>query len=431
MKTTASSRVRWLLVWWIALMGAVSYLDRVNISIAGHTIATDFHLTNPQLGLVFSAFTIGYGAFQLIGGWAADRFGPRRTLTFGAVWWAAFTILTASVPLTMAGALLVFLLVRFMLGAGESVMYPSSNRWMADWIPKVERGLANGIIFAGVGAGAAITPPIIVAIMIYFGWREAFWVCGFIGLVVGIGWYKLARDRPEEHQSVSPQELKTIREGTLDQNVTMEGRVAWSAILKSKDVWGITISYFCYGYVAYIFLTWFFIYLTTVRGLTLKKGSLYTMLPLVAMSVCSALGGLISDAVSRRWGRRVGRCGVAVFGLGLAAVLLTIGALASSATVGALIMAGGAGALYLSQSSYWALSADLGGPSAGSVSGFMNMWAQAGSAITAVLTPIIAIHQGWLASFLIAAGFCAVGSLTWLIVDPDRTLTAKLPVERI
>ncbi|HEX5410712.1 MAG TPA: MFS transporter [Terriglobia bacterium] len=425
MKRIGPSRVRWLLVGWIALTGAVSYLDRVNISIAGHTISEQFHLSNPELGLVFSAFTIGYGAFQLVGGWAADRFGPRRVLTFGAVWWAVFTVLTTSVPASVFGALLLFLLIRFMLGAGESVMYPSSNRWLADWIPKAERGLANGIIFAGVGAGAAVTPPIIAVIMMHYGWREAFWFCGLLGLLIGLGWYLLARDRPEEHPRVNPQELKLIREGTLNEEASVQRRAPWGAILKSKDVWGITISYFCYGYVAYIFLTWFFIYLTTVRGFTLKKGSLYTMLPLAAMSVCSAVGGLISDAVSKKWGRRVGRCGIAVLGLGLAAILLALGALSSSATTGALIMAAGAGSLYLSQSSYWAVSADLGGPSAGTVSGFMNMWAQAGSAITAVVTPIIAIHFSWMASFMVTAGFCVVGSVVWLFVNPDRPLATE------
>jgi ACS family glucarate transporter-like MFS transporter len=429
MEKTGSSRVRWLLVWWIALTGAVSYLDRVNISIAGHTISQEFHLSNPELGLVFSAFTVGYGAFQLVGGWAADRFGPRLTLTFGAVWWAVFTVLTTVVPAGMADALLVFLLIRFMLGAGESVMYPSSNRWLADWIPKIERGLANGIIFAGVGAGAALTPPIIAAVMIHYGWKEAFWFCGFLGLLIGLGWYWLARDRPEEHIRVTTQELKLIREGTLAQKVSITRRAPWRAILKSKDVWGITISYFCYGYAAYIFFTWFFIYLTTVRGFTIGKGSFYTMLPLLAMSVCSALGGLISDELCKKWGRRIGRCGIAVFGLGLAAVFVALGALSSSATVGALIMAAGAGALYLSQSSYWAVSADLGGPSAGTVSGFMNMWAQAGSAITAVVTPIIAAHISWMASFIVTAAFCVIGSAAWLFVNPDRPLVAEKPAD--
>ena len=404
-------------------MGAVSYLDRVNISIAGQTIAAEYHLTTTDLGLVFSAFTVGYAIFQLIGGWAADRFGPRRTLMFGVFWWTVFTILTASVPRRMSGALLLFLLFRFMLGAGESVIYPSSNRWMANWIPDAERGFANGIIFAGIGAGAALTPPIIAEIMMHYGWRVAFWICGFLGLAVGVGWYRMARDSPEQHLGVSRQELTLISEGTMDRETSLKRRISWAVILRSKDVWALTLSYFCYGYVAYIFFAWFFIYLTTVRGLTFKRGSFYTMLPFIAMSLCSALGGFVSDTISKRWGRRLGRCGVAMLGMSLAAMFIACGTLTRGATGSAVIMAAGAGALYLAQSSYWALSADLGGPSSGSLSAFMNMGAQVGGAVTTVLTAFIAVHLGWTTSFITAAAFCAIGSLSWLFVNPDCLLT--------
>src|SRR5262249_6227973 len=157
-----------------------------------------------------------------------------------------------------------------------------------------------------------------------------------------------------------------------------------------------------------------FIYLTTVLGLTVKAGSYYSMLPFIAMSVCSAFGGLASDIVSRRWGRKWGRCGVAAFGLGLASVFVAFGSTVHSPAAASVVLAGGAGALYLSQSSYWALSADLGQGSAGAVSGMMNMGAQTGSAVTAALTPVIASRVGWTSSFLIAAGFCAVGAVIWL-----------------
>ena len=80
------TRVRWLLVVWVAFMGAVSFLDRVNISIAGPSISQQFQLTNEQLGKVFSAFFMGYALFQIPAGWAADRWGPRRVLAFGAAW---------------------------------------------------------------------------------------------------------------------------------------------------------------------------------------------------------------------------------------------------------------------------------------------------------------------------------------------------------
>ena len=419
------SRFRWLLVVWIAVIGAISYLDRVNISIAGHNIAQEFHLSNPQLGWVFSAFTIGYMLCQIPGGWLADRFGPRKVLTLGALWWAAFTSLTASVPGGIASALVFFWTVRFLLGVGESVMYPSSNRWLANWIPTAERGLANGIIFAGVGAGAAFTPPIIATIMQHYGWRASFHFCALLGIVGGLIWLWLARNRPDQHPWVNEAELDFIAQGIGSPGGESTPRLPWSVLFSSKDVWGVTLSYFCYGYTAYIFFTWFFIYLTTVRGLNLKTGSYYTMLPFVAMSVCSAGGGILSDGITRRWGRKWGRCGVGTLGLAGAAVFVGLGSLAHSATTASIILAGGAGSLYIAQSSYWSVSADLGGSSSGTLSGLMNMGAQTGSAITAVLTPVIALRLGWTASFVVAGVLCFLGAIAWLFVDPEKRLSTE------
>jgi len=143
------------------------------------------------------------------------------------------------------------------------------------------------------------------------------------------------------------------------------------------------------------------------------------MLPFLAMALGSLLGGWISDRLTRGWGKRVGRCGLAVVGIGLAAVFIALGTQVASAQLASVVLAGGAGALYLSQSSFWSVTADIGGKSAGSVSGIMNMGGQIGGALTASLTPVIAKHFGWTTSFLVAAALCAVGSLAWLLVHPE------------
>jgi ACS family glucarate transporter-like MFS transporter len=411
--------VRWLLVFWMLVISAVSYLDRVNISIAGPSIEHDFHLDHIQLGWVFSAWVLGYALFQAPSGRLADRFGPRKILLLGTVWWAVFTALTALAPANIAGSLAILVLVRFLLGVGESIVYPASNRLVAAWIPSHERGLANGLIFAGVGLGAAVTPPLIAYIIYHYGWRWSLSACGLIGLVIGGLWFLIARDEPEQHPWASPKEVSYISAGLP--NVEKQS-LPWLTILGSRNVWVVTASYFGFGYVAYIFFTWFFTYLSTVRGLNLKASAGYAMLPFAAMAVCSSIGGWISDRLTKAYGKRVGRCFTACAATVLAAVFVAVGTHVADARLASVVLAGGAGALYLSQSAFWSVSSDIGGRSAGSVSGVMNMGGQLGGATTASLTPFVAKHFGWEMSFWVAAGFCFLGALAWLLVDPDEQL---------
>src|SRR6202167_20215 len=228
------SRVRWFLVFWLFILSAVSYLDRVNISIASGSVADAYHLNDVQLGKVFSAMLVGYALFQTVGGRLADRFGPRRVLAGGVAWWGIFTALTAMVPAKIAGALFIFVMVRFLLGAGEAVIYPSANQFIARWIPTSERGIANGWIFAGVGAGAGLTPLLITQIMVRYGWRTSFWVCSLIGLAGGAVWFVIARDNPTEHAGVSASEVIFIRSGLteVEPKGDVKPLVPWGRVLQ-------------------------------------------------------------------------------------------------------------------------------------------------------------------------------------------------------
>jgi MFS transporter, ACS family, glucarate transporter len=434
---TVPSRLRWFLVLWLFVLSAISYLDRVNISIAGGSIADAYDLSDVQLGKIFSAMLLGYALFQTVGGRLADRFGSRRVLAAGVVWWGIFTSLTALVPPKIKGALLIFVSVRFFLGAGEAVIYPSANQFVSRWIPVRERGLANGLIFAGVGAGAGFTPPLVTYLMVRYGWRSSFWVCAVVGLLAGAVWFIAARDKPEEHPRISRQELETIHSGlksiVLSESLQAKGDpknsglMPWSRVLGSVEVWAITVSYFCYGYVAWIFFSWFFLYLARVRGLNLKASAVYAALPPLAMVVGCLLGGALNDWLTKLRGPRVGRSGVAVLGIAGAGAFIAFGSHVESARLASVILAGGAGLLYVSQSSFWSVTADIAGSSSGSVSGFMNMGGQFGGAITASLTPWIASRFGWTSSFLVAAGLCALGAASWLFVDPAKSLAEQTP----
>jgi ACS family glucarate transporter-like MFS transporter len=421
MSTPQNSRIRWLLIWWMFLVSAIAYLDRVNISIAGQAIAKEFHLDNVRLGWVFSAFVLGYALFQAPGGSLADRIGPRKILALGVLWWGIFTALITFLSANVAGLLILLIAVRFLLGMGEAVVYPASNCIVAAWIPSTERGMANGIIFTGVGFGAGVTPPLISYLMLHQGWRASFWASALLGLAAGAIWYVIARDKPAQHPWISAQEASLIGAGLPKQqsDVFATAKIPWLAILRNPNVLAVTFSYFTYGYAAYIFFSWFYIYLNSVRKLNLRESSYYTMLPFLAMSIGSLLGGWLSDRFTKNWGKRVGRCYLASAAIALCAVFIALGTQVESARLASLVLAGGAGALYLSQSSFWSISADIGKQFAGSVSGFMNMGGQFGGALTASLTPALASHFGWTTSFLVAACLCVAGALAWLRVQPE------------
>jgi ACS family glucarate transporter-like MFS transporter len=431
MSNPAHGRTRWILIAWLFVLSALGYLNRVNMSVAGSSIIKEFHLSQIQLGWVFSAFTLGYALFQAPTGRLADRFGPRRVLALATIWWAVFMGLTALAPAGIAGALIVLLALRFALGMGVAAIYPSSNQVVARWIPSAERGVANGWIFAGVGAGAGVAPPLITYLLLHGGWRWSFWVCAAIGLAAGLVWYLVARDRPEQHAWMTPREAEHIRSGLpLHPAGASTKALPWGTILGSKEVLLVSLSYFAFCYAANIFFTWFFIYLSTVRHLDLKSSAFFGMLPFLAMAICSPLGGGISDYLTKHFGKRTGRCGIAVVCIGLSALFIALGTLVADARLASIVLACGAGALYLSQSSFWSVTADIAGPSAGTVSGVMNMIGQFGGVVAPSLTPLLAAQFGWSAAFLVAAGLGVVGSLAWLLVNPERTLLGK-SVERI
>lgn len=414
--------IRAVLVFCLFLLSAIAFLDRTNLTIAGPQISREFHLDNVHLGWVISAFLVGYAASQVLAGWIAVRLGPRRALTLGVLWWGIFTLSTALVSSTVPGALIVLIAVRFALGVGEAIIYPASNQFVAQWIPVSERGRVNGVIFAGVGAGAGLTPPLLASIIAGYGWRAAFWFSSAIGILAGIVWFLIARDAPEAHPLLSPAELRTIQAGRAPL-APEKPPVPWSAILRSRTVFLLTFACFTFGYIAWIFLGWFYLYMAQARGLNLKASAFYTMFPFVAMTLFCIGGGVLGDWLTARRGLRAGRCGPGIFSLLGTAALLIVGSRVPSAPAAALTLAAGVGILYISQSSYWSVTADIAGPHAGVVSAVMNMGAQIGGAVTASLTPWIAQNFGWTYSFLTAAILGIAGAIAWLGVDPETALS--------
>ena len=429
-------RVRYFLAFWLFVLSGVAFLDRTNLSIAGLQISTEYGLGNQRLGWIFSAFLIGYAGFQLPAGWLSARFGPRRVLTLGVMSWGVATVLTALLPSNLRYAVALLIAIRFILGAGESVIYPAANQFVARWVPLQERGFINGLIFAGVGAGSGLTPPLLTWLITHHGWRAAFWFSAIVGFAVGAVWWWTSRDTPEEHPAMTAEELVEIRDGLsfgatpVKPAAESETKISWSAIFHRKDLPALMIGYFSFGYISWIFFSWFFLYMAQVRGFDLKSSARYAMLPFLSMTLFCLVGGALSDRLTAKHGLRVGRCVLASVALVLTAIFLVLGSQVHSPQLAGFILAGGAGALYLSQSSFWSVSVDIAGRSSGVFSSIVNTGGQLGGAVTASLTPWIAQRYGWTTSFAVASVFALVGAVCWLTVHPERPLQVEAVPEQ-
>ena len=254
------TRVRWYVVLLLAVTAGLTYIDRLNLGIAGKYIQEEFRFNTQPMGWILGAFSLGYAIFHVPGGWLADRFGARRVLAGAILWFSVFTAMTAIAPslpiFKLLGAAWLFVIVRFVMGLGEAAAMPVGNKMMAYWLSDKERAFGTSIFLAGVGAGGITAPFLIAWIVKGWGWRPAFIFLGIAGLMLAALWYVVVRDRPDEHPWVNAAELAIIRRSlTPDLNARLApGKVSvpWLRVLSSPSMWGLMISHFCLVYPVYI-----------------------------------------------------------------------------------------------------------------------------------------------------------------------------------
>ena len=421
--SSSPNPLRWLILGLLFCISVVTYIDRVNISVTARHMMPALGLTDQDMGFIFSAFVMGYALFQIPGGWLGDRWGARIILTLALLWWSCFTALTAMAatsslagPLGIVGALA---LVRFLLGVGEAVALPNFNRAVTDWLPARERGLGIGIAIGGIGVGAAITPPMTAWIMVNYGWQTAFYLSAALGLFLAGIWWLLARDRPSDHPWTH---MNSTSSASANPPGLVSPAIPWDALMRIPTLWWLVLSYSCLGYVAYVYMSWFYLYLVNVRGFDVLRGGFFAAAPFLAILVSCPLGGWVTDRLVLRYGTTPGRKIVGMAGMLLAAGSIGLGALVESPYLAIASLSLGAGWLYFTVGAYWASTSDLSKTHAGSLSGLMNMGANIGGTISPTLTPWIANQWGWPLSLGTAALIALIGGILWLWIDPGKGL---------
>jgi ACS family glucarate transporter-like MFS transporter len=427
--SASQKRKRKQILFLVMLSVALTYLARVNLSVAGHAVQLDLHFTTVTMGWVFSAFLLGYALLQVPSGWAADRFGPRRVVAVAVLVWAVFTALTSLVTTLpfVQGATLVaaFMLVRFMVGVGEAACFPAGNKLVANWMGPEARGWGASFNVIGVGLGGAVTPPLITWVLLRWGWRWSFYVCAAIGVIFAFVWYLVVRNRPEPVRSMQAEQEGNQFAPSLGKESTPDRQaVPWARLFKSPSVWGLILGYFCQGYPIYFYYTWIFIYLTRVRGLTVQQGGMWGMLPYLSIAILAPFGGLFSDFLSRRLGKKRGRKVAVWTGMFASALLLWLGSRAPNSIIAVMLLAGASGLNMFAAPTFWATSIDLTPKFAGSLSGLMNMFGNLGGWLSPIVTAYIAIRFGWAQALLVAALVTIASGLCFSFVDAGHCLDA-------
>ena len=386
------------LLFLLFLISAISYVDRINIAVAGKSMMEEFGIDQVRMGVLFSAFVLGYALFQLPGGALADRFGGKLVLTLALVWWSLFTGLTGvsgDIALKLGFDLILFTaLIRFLVGAGEAAAFPSYNRIVASELPPEKRGLGMGVSIGGIGVGAALTPPFVVWVMESMGWRWAFYLSALAGFVLAVFWWFSVKEKGMAGKE--------------------EGK-GFSKLLRDRRVWFLTLSYTTFGYIVYVYYSWFFLYLTEVRGVNLKESALLSTTPFVALTLGSFAGGYLTDRLTRVFGKTKGRIVPIFVSMGTAGIFIVLGSGADTHLKAVLFLSLGAFFLFLSLGAYWALPIDISNPNAGKISGVMNTGANLGGTISPTLTPLIAQSLGWQWAINFSALMAFLGALLILL----------------
>jgi ACS family D-galactonate transporter-like MFS transporter len=415
-------KVRHLVLFLLCLMYFIAYIDRVNVSVAGPTLRKALGLTPIELGLIFSAFAYPYAGMQIFGGWLSDRFGPRRVLAVLSLLWASATIMTG-----LSWNVRSLVVFRLLVGVGEGGAFPTATRAFTFWLPVRERGFAQGITHSFARLGGAVTPPIVLAIVARYGWRESFIALGAASLAWTVVWVAFFRDTPEEHRWVSPSELAEIGAGGRSTR-DARGPTPWRQIV--ARMWLVTLVDFCYGWSLWVFLTWLPSYLADARGFKPGQIALMTMLPLLGGVVGDTLGGVVSDAIFRRTGNlRLARRTLLVVGLGGALVFMVPAIVVENAIAAVGLLGAAFFFLELTNAVLWTLPLDIAGPYAGTAGGIMNTGFGVAGMISPVVFGVLIERTGhYDAPLFISAGLLLVGAVCSLAIDPTRTVVLQ-PVD--
>ncbi|MQY20878.1 MFS transporter [Nocardia macrotermitis] len=386
---------RFLVLGLLFVITVVNYADRSSLSITGTSVRETLGFSAVQLGYIFSAFSWAYVVAQLPGGMLLDRFGARRVYAGSLALWTlatAATSLAGLITTRVVIALVVMFALRLLLGVFESPAFPANARVATIWFPTAERGQATAVFNSGQYFATVLFAPIMAWVTHEFGWRWVFVLLGALGLALAIVWWGWMYP-PREHGRVTPGEVEAMSSGgaLVDMDATPAtartrvDRRMLGRVLATRPLWGISVFQYAVNSLSYFFITWFPIYLTQARHISLVHAGFIAALPALAAFIGGLFGGFVSDFLLRRGvSLTLARKAPAAIGL-LLGTVIAVANFTDSTTVIVMIMTTaffgkGMGSLG------WAITTDVAPTEAASI--FSSLTNGLGN-IAGIITPIV------------------------------------------
>lgn len=416
---------RWGIIVLIVLCYVVLYMDRSCMSIAGPIMMKEFNWSATDYGLVSTAFFIGYGCTQILGGWLADRFGGGKVVIIGALWWSLFVFLTP-----YGSTLGLMIVIRVLMGWGEGVTLPANSSIVAQWMPKNESGLAQGLCLMGVPIGLVITMPLSVWIMQTWDWKMIFHSFAFIAPFWVLLWLKFGVNKPEQHLTISREELAYIRTDQGIQNSTdLPANLTVRDIFSNSSVWSCAIAYFCANYLLYLFMTWLPNYFALSRHLDMEKTGIYSMFPYIVATFTYPLGGYLADRAAIKFGDNIGRKLYPIAGMVAAGGLLVIGSQAPNATAAMVLISASNGLLCLTMGGFYSMPMVFSHQNAGKITGLFATFATLGGVSAPTITGYIIDYFGrYEYALFVGAAVAMVGAIILLVACKVKAIESKTAV---
>lgn len=403
----------------LVILGMVTFLDRINISVAGSSIMHDLQLSPSEWGWVQSAFILSYGLMQIPMGALGDRFGHRKILSLIVLWWSLFTAFTG-----LAGGLASLLVIRFMFGIGEAGSSPCSTGVISRWFEKHEVGKAQGYVWAASRMGGALTPFVVIPVMVTVGWRSAFYLLGALGIVWAIVWWLFYRDTGVAGASdTSSTSVTSVTSSTSSTSSTTAGGLRWSAVLCNSQFWLLCGMYFFYAFGSWFFFSWFPTFMELGRGFDKTELTYAVAVPFIMSMMGNIAGGHLTDKLTHRYGVKIGRKALGSSSLAISAVCMFLAAFIPGKMAVFVFLSLCFGIFDLMLPSAWALCIDLGKQQAGTLSGAMNTAGNIGGFCCGILFGELVQQSGNynLPLYMIAA-MLIISAVLFAFINPEKPI---------